>query len=164
MTAINILVMPDAVHVFSDGGHTANQTGRLAYLGAKVFYLPNINGLLAWTGGSERGRTIAALFDAEHDVIRDGVKLDRQPYSAIVARDGGADVMAYQDDAETIRLRAGNVVCSMKTNLTFDPADIIGSGLAMIHDQRERHGLVHGFIQYSRLDAGGFHSRVLERL
>ena len=163
MTAINVLVMPDAVHVFSDGGHT-DQTGRLAYLGAKVFYLPNISGLLAWTGVSEKGRTIAALFDAEHDVIRDGVKLDRKPYSAIVARDGGADVMAYQDDAETIRLRSGNVVCSMKTDMTFDPGDIIGSGLAMIHDQRDRHGLVHGFIQYSRLDANGFHSRVLERL
>lgn len=162
MTAINVLIMPRAVHVFCDGGHT-DANGRVKYLGAKVFYMPNNNGLLTWTGRSRRGWEMAMAIDSDFALLDQG-RLDDKPYSAVIARDGGAFVAAFQDDRDTIVLKPRQMVRSMKTDIDFDPNDIIGSGIAMMHDQKRRHGLVNGFIQYSRLTPSGFETRILERL
>lgn len=162
MTAINVLVMRGAVHVFSDGGHT-DANGRVKYLGAKVFYLPNCNGVLAWTGRSRRGWEMAMAIDSDFALLDQG-KLDDKPYSAIVARDGGAFVAAFQENRDPAVLKPAQMVRSMQSSIDFDPNDIIGSGVAMMHDQKRRHGLVNGFIQYSRLTSSGFETRILERL
>lgn len=177
MTAINVLVGTDRVHFFSDGGHFADN--RLCHLGGKILHLPAYDAALAYSGPSvgalallaeiERSPapTLAALLNRLPglvDVAHRKAGIGQHPFSAIVAgvERGLACGVAIEEGGAHHFLMPGSFIRSLATDVAFDPQDLVGSGLAMMEDQR-RHGVVAGWCQRSVVGRDAFHSQILRR-
>lgn len=177
MTAVNLLLEADQVHFFSDGGHYGD--GQVCHLGGKVLPLPAYNAAMAYSGPSagalallveiERSNvpTLAALLNRLPRLVAGANRkagVGRHPFSAIVAgvERGLACGIAIEEGGTHHFLMPGSFLQSLITDVAFDPRDLVGSGLAMMEDQR-RHGIVAGWCQHSVISRDAFHSRILRR-
>lgn len=175
MTAVNVLLTADEVHVFSDGGHY-DPAGNIVRVGAKTFHLPRYDAILAFSGptGSipeilrriEEAEfpTLAGLCSAAAVILAGAVPIG-VAYSVILAgvEDGSAVGVALEERGRVHRLGPGSMIRSLSCDLAFDPLDIVGSGRRMMDQQRVRHGVVAGFCLHTCLSQGALSSHVLDR-
>lgn len=167
MTAINLLCMSDAVHLFTDAGHFLNDADLVA-LGGKAIPLPRWNAVAVFHGPSLGGRALAqllecatggweeALTSAVASIERSGALGDR-PFSAILAGHDGQQPfgMAIEENSRVHRLGVGSRIRSLPVDTDFDLTDIPRSGLAMMEEQRQRYGVVAGWCDYTRIGPRG---------
>jgi hypothetical protein len=174
MTAINLYLAVDAAHFFTDGGNYDAETLEFRHLGGKLFPLPQFDAVISWSGPSaliaplipaiERvgatslGYLLACLADAVHSLRCP----DRFSVIAAGVQGGKSLGIAIQEGGRANILTPGNSVKSVPTTLSFDPADIAGSGLAIMQDQRSS-GVVHGYCLHTIVRPGHLVSKVLER-
>lgn len=167
MTAINVLLLPDAVHVVSD---TAQQDEadltRVVAFGAKVFWLPALDAVLALSGRVALAHRLLAEIERGAPPLPDALNwlVDRARglggnWSLVLAGPGTG--IGINSSGTSHPLGPGNVVKSLLTPETFDPADIAGSGLRIVADQKARHGVVGGQIVHSVLTCGRFDQTVI---
>jgi hypothetical protein len=171
---MNILLLDRAVHIFTDGGHYEDGTLELRYLGGKVHYLPAQGAALAWSGPSALGpalvlaterygaRDLPGLLSAVPS-LAEGCA-GGEAYSVIVAGvlGGAALAVAAEEGGRSQLLGPGHFVKSIPSLIDFDAADVRGSGLAMVRDQR-RSGVVHGFCVWTVVEEDSLRSEVVER-
>ena len=173
MTAINVLLEPHRAHVFADGGHFSGKV--LRRIAVKTYPLPDYNAVLAWSGPSD---DVCYVLNAVKlsgaatlpDLL---IKLPtmiaglgwKHPFSAIlVGVFGGAAMgVTVEQEGKVTPLAAWNTVRALPSAVQFDPADIVGSGLRMMDDQRSVHGIVAGFVQHVVVEADRIDARVLKR-
>ena len=177
MTAINVLLLPDAVHVFSDGGH--HQGDVLRYIAPKAYALPRLNAVFAWSGVSAHaGDVLAAVDVAAPASLQQLVRMApgimaglnfAEPFSAFFAGvEGGASIGVVVErklsgEIVTHALGPWSVVTALKTEIEFDPANLQRSAIRMMEDQRARHRVVAGFIQHHAVSAAGIRMAYLHR-
>lgn len=158
MTAINVVLLPGVAHVFADGGHYDGKV--LRRIGSKVYALPRLNAVLAWSGPSfdadcvlnAIARCRAASLPDLIDRLPAAVALMgwQHPFSAIVVGVYMREAMgvAVEEGGRVNNLSASSVIRTLSSPVKFDPTDIVGSGIAMMEDQRARHGVAAGFIEH----------------
>lgn len=164
MTAINAALLPDAIHIFSDG-MCIDDEGKQAGMTGKVFFLPVLDAVLAWSGPILAGPALAVALEwqgraIEHEAPR---LAGSSRFSAMLFRlDPVPNCTLVETGGAVRHLFAGQTMQSVTVAEQFDVADMAGSGLAMMEAQRSC-GPVGGFCQHSVLDRGGFRSRILAR-
>ncbi|WP_024585998.1 hypothetical protein [Aliihoeflea sp. 2WW] len=175
MTAVNVLLTADEVHVFSDGGHY-DPAGNIVRVGAKTFHLPRYDAILAFSGPTgaipeilrriEEAdiASLAGLCAAAAVLLAGAVPIE-MAYSVILAgiEDGETVGVALEERGRVHQLGPGSMVRSLSCHITFDPLDIVGSGRRMMAQQRAEHGVVAGFCLHSCLSRGALSSYVLDR-
>lgn len=173
MTAINVLVMPGKSHVFADAGHHEGAT--LRYIAPKIYPLPELGLVFAWSGPSARAKDVLAAIERSRPptAAQLRMRLPRLfellgidvPFSAIFAGAGTGFIADRRLDGELIfhDLEPGSMVKSLDTPIVFDPSRIIDTGVAMMEDQKARHKIVAGFIQYVEVSEGSISSVELRR-
>jgi hypothetical protein len=174
MTAINLYLAPDAAHFFTDAGNYDAGTLELRHLGGKLFPLPQFDAALAWSGPSALiASLIPAIERANAESLPDLLlRLPEAvselrcpvPFSVLLAGVAGdaAIGIAVQEGERSTMLAAGDSVKSIPSAIRFDPLDVVGSGLAMMRDQRFS-GVVHGYCLLTVIRAGSLVSQVIER-
>lgn len=167
MTAINLLCMPDAVHLFTDAGHFLNDADLVA-LGGKAIPLPRWNAVAVFHGPSLGGPALAQLMEhgsgsweetltsAVASIERSGA-LGGRPFSAILAGHDGQKPfgMAIEEHGKVHRLGIGSLIKALPCDASFDLADIESSGVRMMEEQRQRYGVVAGWCDYTRIGPRG---------
>lgn len=175
MTAVNVLLTLDEVHVFSDGGHY-DPAGSVVRVGAKTFHLPRYDAVLAFSGPTgaipeilrrieeENISSLAALCSAAAVLLAGAVPIG-MAYSVIIAgvENGVTLGIALEERGRLHMLGPGSMVRSLSCDVAFDPLDIVGSGRRMMAQQRVEHGVVAGFCLHSCLSRGALSSHVLDR-
>jgi hypothetical protein len=170
MTAINVFIAADAAHIFTDGGNYDAGSLEFRHLGGKLFHLPQYGAALAWSGPSSLGPKLVpaiggsgasgltALCSILPPIVASIGRDD--PHSVIIA---GAGVgMTVEEGGRASFLTVGGYLKTIPSAMRFDKADIRGSGLAMMCDQRSS-GVVHGFCLYTRVSRDRMISEVIER-
>ena len=165
MTAINVLMDRDRVHVFSDGGHFDGPI--LRQVAPKVYTYPELNALLCWSGKSLWVLQIFARLKilpiaSLPELLKVAPALIasfgfEEKFSLIIVgvHNGIPMGVTIEEGGKVIPLAVGNVVKSLYTNVPFDIRNIKKSGVEMIKNQRELHKVVAGFIQYSTVKPNG---------
>ncbi len=175
MTAVNVLLTTDEVHVFSDGGHY-DPAGHIVRVGAKTFHLPRYDAVLAFSGPTgaipeilrrieEADLPSLRLLCSQASVLLAGAVPIGMAYSVIIAgvEDGATLGVALEERGRVHLLGPGSIVRSLCCDVAFDPFDIVGSGRRMMAQQRAEHGVVAGFCLHSCLSQGALSSHVLDR-
>lgn len=167
MTAINLLCMPEAVHLFTDAGHFLNDADLVA-LGGKAIPLPRWNAVAVFHGPSLGGPALAqlmecntggwedALTSAVASIERSGA-LGGRPFSAILAGHDGQQPfgMAVEEKGKVHRLGVGSLIKALPCEASFDVSNIEGSGVRMMEEQRQRYGVVAGWCDYTCIGPRG---------
>lgn len=172
MTAINLALTPSDIHIFTDGGHFVGE--HLRYLGSKVHRLSHLDAALTVSGPSSMARSIlerveqAGFLDLS-EAMRAFPAICKQHgsdcFSAVlVGFDNGLPVgIAVEEGGRVHTLVPGSVIKSMPSEYSFSADDLPGSGLTMVLDQRQRHGLVAGFCEHTVLKPQSMLSNILHR-
>jgi len=175
MTAINAVVLANEAHLFTDAGHYDPNSLILRSIGGKVHILARIPAVVAFTGPSRGGEAILrelerrdatdpfAAIQAFCGAVGEEIKREKIEgrYSALLL---GAQRGVVIDEAGKLTpLFPGRVIKSLPSPIRFDPEDVVSSGLAMVIDQRARHGVVSGYCQHTVVRESGITSRILHR-
>lgn len=178
MTAINVALLADEAHFFSDGGHYDSRTLELRSAGEKVFLLPGHRAAFGFSGPSRGGAALHAAMAGQRGSLVDLLgrfweivagminrEAIRDPYAAILAGvdRGMAMGVAIEETGRMMPLRPGSVIKSIPSAVGFDPANMPESGLAMMMDQRLRHRVVSCFCQHTVVREKSASSKILHR-
>lgn len=173
MTAFNVLLLQNSVHVFSDTSqYRSEDLARLPGGNIKVHWLPTLDALFTFSGNITTGYSILVAiseaglkdFPALANWLPELMKEKAgERWSMVLAgvAHGQALGIALDYENEVRLIGPGKYVSSVPASVPFDPADIIGSGCAIVRDQAAKHAVVGGQIIHSELAAGRFHQTVI---
>jgi hypothetical protein len=171
---MNVLLGRSEVHFFTDGGNYEGSTLELRDLGGKIHFLPAWGAAIAWCGPVGLGHSLLRATEKCHSRDLPGLLhavpalaegcAGGEAYSVIVAGvlGGAALAVAAEEGGRSQLLGPGHFVKSIPSLIDFDAADVRGSGLAMVRDQR-RSGVVHGFCVWTVVEEDSLRSEVVER-